>query len=74
VAAEASGGDTIAPSKNATGQGTPSPKARTASATSVVVKENKPECQQEDRPAILFEVSPRGEIGGGEQNLAEERA
>ena len=42
VAAEASGGETIAPRRNAAGHDTPKPKLRTAMATSVVVKRTRP--------------------------------
>ena len=42
AAADASGGETIAPSRNAAGHEMPRPKARTVTATSVVVNRTRP--------------------------------
>src|SRR6266545_2189862 len=46
VAAEASDGDTIAPSRNAAGHGTPSPSRRRLTATRVVVKSTRPKASR----------------------------
>src|SRR3989442_4808779 len=65
VAAEASGGETIAPSRNATGHETPSPSARTATATRPVVKRIRPKARRNIESRLflstILEVAPRRE-------------
>src|SRR5262245_21222776 len=70
VAAEASGGETIAPSRNATGHGTPGASMCSAVATRTVVKRTRPNASRKiARRSLLkslhdVKYAPEKRIGG----------